>query len=122
MALNRIWWGDVHGNVRNGRFELRGLDPETEVPIHFFEANLKLGATAYFSRKQASGEPVTVRLEPCGAAQARLVDPGGKAARRFFQSLAHLDGRYAWRNRQQQGAHAASPARRRVPLAGGRPD
>ncbi len=73
-----MWRGDRHGNVRNGRFELHGLDPDAEVPVHFLDPQHKLGATARFSGKSAAGEPITVRLEPCGTATARLVNPDGK--------------------------------------------
>ena len=73
-----IWNGRHHGNVRNGRFEVHGLAPDTEVPVYFLEPKRKLGGVANLSVKSAASGPVTVRLEPCGAARARLVDPGGK--------------------------------------------
>ena len=73
-----IWQGSYHGNARNGRFELHGLDPDTDVPVYFLEPKRKLGATVHLSGKSAAGGPMTVRLEPCGTAQARLVDPNGQ--------------------------------------------
>ena len=76
--LLRQWRGDYHGTARNGRFELHGLDPDSEVPVSFFEPKRKLGATIRFSGKQAGGEPIVVKLEPCAMATARLVGPGGK--------------------------------------------
>ena len=69
---------NIHGDVRNGHFELHGLAPDVEVPVYFFEPKSKLGATAFFSVKAAAGGPIAVRLEPCGTAMARLVDPTGK--------------------------------------------
>jgi RNA polymerase sigma factor (sigma-70 family) len=72
------WLGTDHGRVLDGRFALHGLDPDTEVPIHFFDPRHQLGATVRVSGKSASGGPLTVRLEPCGTARARLVAPGGK--------------------------------------------
>jgi protocatechuate 3,4-dioxygenase beta subunit len=76
------WWNwqpsDNDSSVKSGRFEVHGLDPETEVPIHFLEPKLKLGATVRFSGKSAIGGPVTVRLEPCGSARARFLTPEGK--------------------------------------------
>ena len=74
----RSWSGRHHGNVRNGRFEIHGLDPDTEVPVYFLDPKRKLGGVVNLSGKSAAGGPVTVRLEPCGAAKARVVDPGGK--------------------------------------------
>jgi hypothetical protein len=63
--------------VREGRFELRGCDPEKSYPVHFLDAKNKAGATVELSGKQA-GEEVTVRLAPCGAATTRLLDAAGK--------------------------------------------
>jgi hypothetical protein len=96
------WGGRDHGDVRKGRFELHGLDPEVETPVHFLDPKRKLGATVNlsgksialmtianragrvgvgakiaFSDKSVARGPITVRLEPCGAATARLVDPDG---------------------------------------------
>ena len=76
--LLRRWRGDYHGIARNGRFELHGLDPDSGVPVSFFEPKRKLGATVRFSGKQAGGEPIVVKLKPCATATARLVDPVGK--------------------------------------------
>ena len=64
--------------ARRGHFEVHGLDPETEVPVHFLQPDRKLGATVRVSGKMAAQGPVTVRLEPCGLAMARLVGPDGK--------------------------------------------
>ena len=76
--LLRRWSGDQHGTARNGRFELHGLDPDSEVPVSFLEPKRKLGATVRFSGKPAGGEPIVVKLEPCATATARLVGPDGK--------------------------------------------
>src|SRR5207247_2072202 len=69
--------GGGRGQVRDGRFTLHGLDADVEVPAFFLEPERKLGATVRFSGRSGSGEPVTVRLESCGTARARLVDPEG---------------------------------------------
>jgi hypothetical protein len=74
----RFWRYDRPALVRDGRFEIHGLDPDAEVPVHFFEPKAMLGATAMLSGRSGSGGPVTVRLEPCGTARARLVDRDGK--------------------------------------------
>jgi hypothetical protein len=74
----RRWRGNYHGIARNGRFELHGLDPDSEVPVSFFEPKRKLGATVPISGKRAGGAPIVVKLEPCATATARVVGPGGK--------------------------------------------
>jgi RNA polymerase sigma factor (sigma-70 family) len=72
------WRGLHHGSVKSGQFEIHGLDPDAEVPVYFLDPHYKLGATADFSGKSAAGGSVTVRLQPCGTAKARLVDSSGK--------------------------------------------
>jgi hypothetical protein len=72
------WQGNYHGNARNGRFELHGLDPDSAVPIHFLEPKRKLGATVQLSGKSAADGQMLVRLQPCATAQARMVDPNGQ--------------------------------------------
>jgi hypothetical protein len=72
------WRGDYHRIALEGRFELHGLDPESETPVVFLEPKRKLAATVYLSGNSAAKQPFTVRLEPCGTAKARLVDKGNK--------------------------------------------
>jgi len=74
----KMWSGHPRGHAREGRFELHGLDPDTEVPVYFLDSQHELGATIHLSGKSAGAGPVTVRLEHCGTARARLVDSGGK--------------------------------------------
>ena len=90
------------GTVRGGRFELHSLDPEVETPVYFLDPRRKLGttvnlsgkaiammtianrtgrvepgATIAFPGRSTPRGPITVRLEPCGTARARLVDLEG---------------------------------------------
>jgi hypothetical protein len=76
-ALSPYWRFPVE--VRDGRFELHGLDPEKSYPVSFLEQERHWGATVQLSGKQA-GEAVTVRLQPCGKATARFVMADGKPA------------------------------------------
>ena len=71
--------------VRDGRFVLHGLDPNpaVEVPAFFLDPERKLGATARFSGRSEADGAVTVRLEPCGTARARLVTSDGKPLDRY---------------------------------------
>ena len=46
--------------------------------MYFLEPERKLGATAQVSGRSAASGPVTVRLEPCGSAMARLIGADGK--------------------------------------------
>jgi RNA polymerase sigma factor (sigma-70 family) len=63
--------------VRDGVFEVHGLDPEGSVRVYFLDAENQWGATVELSGKQA-GETVTVKLAPCGQATARYVDGKGR--------------------------------------------
>ncbi len=65
-------------HVRDGRFDVRGLDPDGSYPVVFLDAQNKRGAVAHISGKQAGGEPVVVRLAPCGSATLRLIDTASK--------------------------------------------
>ena len=71
--------------LRDGRFVLHGLDPNAavEVPAYFLDPERKLGAIARFSGRSGADGPVTVRLEPCGTARARLVTSDGKPLDRY---------------------------------------
>ncbi len=71
------------GRVRDGQFELHGLDPETEVPVYFFDSRHELGATVQLSGQSAARGPGTVRLERCGATKARIVGPDGKSVEKY---------------------------------------
>ena len=73
----RRFSGEFHGEVHDGRFELHGLAPDTEVLVYFYDSKQQEGGTAHFSVKAAAEGPITVRLEPCAQAMARLVDPKG---------------------------------------------
>ncbi len=68
----------VLGHVRDGHFALHGLQPDGEEPVYFLEPSRKLGAAARLSGRAEANLPVTVRLEPCGTALARLITPDSK--------------------------------------------
>ena len=51
--------------------------------MSFLEPKRKLGATVRVSGKRATGEPIVVKLEPCGTASARLVGLDGKPLHDF---------------------------------------
>ncbi len=54
------------------------------------QPNRKLGGVAQLAGKRASGGPITVRLEPCGAATARLVDPQGRPVAGYGRRVLRL--------------------------------
>ncbi len=83
----RTWQGRYHRTATNGRFELQGLDPEAVLPTFFLEPKRRLGATAHLSAKSAAGGPITIRLEPCGTATARLVDGHGQPVAGYREEL-----------------------------------
>ncbi len=84
----RYWTGSYHGKVSNGRFAIRGLAADAEVPVYFLEPERKLGAAVNLSVKSAAGGPVTVRLEPCGSARGSLVDSDGNPIARPVRELS----------------------------------
>ncbi len=73
-----FWTGSYRDAVRDGSFAVHGLPADAEVPIYFLDAKHSLGATAMLSGRSATDGSINVRLQPCGAARARLVDPDGK--------------------------------------------
>jgi RNA polymerase sigma factor (sigma-70 family) len=76
---SRNWFGGYHStSTRDGHFEIHGLEPDVPVAVHFLDPKRKLGTTAVFSGQSAARGPVTVRLEPCGSARARLVNREGQ--------------------------------------------
>ena len=83
----RYWTELYHGKVSNGAFAIRGLALDAEVPVYFLEPERRLGAVVNLSVKSAAGGPVTVRLEPCEAARAWLVDPDGKPVTKPVRNL-----------------------------------
>ncbi|MFI5453829.1 MAG: sigma-70 family RNA polymerase sigma factor [Isosphaerales bacterium] len=77
------WRGDLTVHVRDGSFELHGLDPERAARVSLLDADHQWGATVELSGKQAD-EELTIRLQPCGQAKARFVGPGGKPVANIF--------------------------------------
>jgi RNA polymerase sigma factor (sigma-70 family) len=108
----RRWSARIHGTTHNGRFELFGLDPDTEIAVYFLEPMRKLGIAVKLSGKSAAGEPVSVRLEPCGAVNARIVDSKGKAVTGPSRSITLIvtPGPHYWATRDKAGVLAADQA------------
>jgi RNA polymerase sigma factor (sigma-70 family) len=66
--------------VQNGRFEVRGLDPDKPQAVYFLAAAEQLAKIVHLPAKGAGEKPLTVRLERCGTATLRFVDAKGKPA------------------------------------------
>jgi RNA polymerase sigma factor (sigma-70 family) len=64
--------------LRDGRFELRGCDPEKTYTVYFLDVKNQWGAKVEVAGKQADGEPLTVRLAPCGSARVRFLNGTGR--------------------------------------------
>ncbi len=75
---SRSWQGSYQGHVRNGHFELHGLAADQQIPVFFLEPKRKLGTMVNLSGMSGADGPMTLRLDACGQARARLVDPAGK--------------------------------------------
>jgi RNA polymerase sigma factor (sigma-70 family) len=64
--------------IEDGRFEITGVAPDESNPVFFLDARNQWGAVVPLSGKQAKGEPITVRLQPCGSATVRYVTRNGQ--------------------------------------------
>ena len=71
-----MWLNQNFIHARDGRFELRGFDPDEAAPAYFLDAEHEWGAAVELSGRKAN-EELTIRLEPCGQAKARFVGPDG---------------------------------------------
>jgi RNA polymerase sigma factor (sigma-70 family) len=63
--------------IRDGRFEVAGCDPEKPQPASIYNEATDSGATVWLGGQDAGG-PVTIRLEPCGSARMRFLDGQGQ--------------------------------------------
>jgi hypothetical protein len=71
-------WDGASLPIRDGRFELRGLDPGGSTRVSIIDyPGYERGATVEVSGRQA-GKELAIRLQPCGRAKARFVGPDGK--------------------------------------------
>ncbi len=100
------WWrGADRVEVRDGQFELHGLDPKGSSRISILDPDHEWGATIEFSGKQA-GKDLTIRLQPCGKARARFVGPDGQPLARQEAILEFVaspgPSQYSRRTKQQQ--------------------
>ncbi len=84
--FNPFWRGDFHVKVRDGRFELHGLDPKGKSRISVLDTAHEWGATLDVSGEQA-GKDLTIRLKPCGTAKVRFVDPAGRPVAGHYSSF-----------------------------------
>ena len=81
---NRIPFSPFNGGartlqVRDGRVDIPGLDPEKPSTFYVLDRKNQLGATVDLTGKSSAGGPVTIRLLPCGSAAVRYKDSNGKA-------------------------------------------
>lgn len=119
MMLTRLrispftpYWRGNPAPVRDGRFELHGLDSAKSYPVYFFDDKNKLGATVELSGKQADRD-VTVQLSPCGSAALRLLGAHGKpiAKMRPWLEIVVTPGPHAHDGKSyEQGKLAADAA------------
>jgi beta-lactamase regulating signal transducer with metallopeptidase domain len=71
------WWGSSRRDpLRDGRFEVRGVSPDSKARVWLFDPEHEWGATFEVDAQDARRE-TKVMLEPCGRATARLVAPDG---------------------------------------------
>jgi hypothetical protein len=76
-SINLTWQEYNFIHAREGRFVLPGFDLEKSSPVYFLDAEHKWGTAVELSGKPSDQE-LTVRLQPCGQANARFVGPDRK--------------------------------------------
>jgi hypothetical protein len=64
--------------VKDGRFEIPGCDPDKPSTFYFLDLKDRLGATVELSGKSAKAGPVTVQLRPTATIRFLLKDKDGK--------------------------------------------
>jgi len=87
--FNVSWRGDYTLPVRDGRFEIHGLDPDKEYRAYFFDAEHECGAAVTLSGERAD-QQLAVQLQPCGQAVARFVGPDGKPLPKHIPHLEFM--------------------------------
>jgi RNA polymerase sigma factor (sigma-70 family) len=77
--------------VKDGRFEIPGCDPEKLVTFYFLDVKDHLGGTAEISGRLAANGPITVRLRPTASASIRLKRPDDKVPD-YYEARGQLAG------------------------------
>jgi RNA polymerase sigma factor (sigma-70 family) len=110
-AQNPHWRSDYRVPIRDGRFELHGLDPRGTARVHAFDPEHEWGATVEFAGQQP-GEDQIIRLQPCGRATARFVGPDGKPVARHQPNFEFVmtPGPSSMSQREQDRAVLAADA------------
>jgi Carboxypeptidase regulatory-like domain len=63
--------------LKGAEFTIRGINPKANRPLVFYHKDKNLGFFVKELRGDTSG-PLTVKLQPCGSASGRVVDPDGQ--------------------------------------------
>lgn len=74
--------------LRDGRFELFGIEPNKPARVIFLDAAYNWGRLVDISRRPEEG--LTIRLQPCGEAKAVFVGPNGKPVPNYTPYLTLL--------------------------------
>ena len=90
LGVGEDTWRGGTIRVKDGQFELHGLDPDASVPFYFLDPKNETGAVVEISGKSADNGPLVVHLQPCGKAVARFVDRQGKPKVKYRPALQVL--------------------------------
>ncbi len=96
LNIRASWlrWRAIPQTILDGHFQIGGLAPGEECPIHFLDPKHQMGATVV---AKAGAEPVRVVLEPCGQVTARFVDSKQEPVADFHPSVEMILTPGAWR-------------------------
>jgi beta-lactamase regulating signal transducer with metallopeptidase domain/uncharacterized GH25 family protein len=75
-----------HPRIGDGKFEIRGVPTDGELPVVMFDPVRKEGKALRLGGADTAG-PLRVKLEPCGTLTMRFVDPSGKPVAGHFPDL-----------------------------------
>ena len=77
LPFSDEFWMANPAMFAGNRFEIRGVPPDGDLPVFFLDPDARQ-AKRLAVRAGDSGQPLRVKLDPCGSLTMRFLDPEGK--------------------------------------------